>query len=824
MVCQEHRHTQEAHDVRAPRKTTYAAETTIQVPPRVRRITWPWVLFVCVCLLVPWRHLLDSVSSFLPMCRHITGSPVNSLHLALQGELLPDVRCRVRGAARAGAGTCYRPYRERVAEAEAHFLRVPSAQSARAALERYTHEHHVAGEHADYDSALRLIDEWTSLLGVHTRRPAAKRVFDAGSPKSRSLMERRHHHPYVWADTYSVDLDRQASAHLYLTPPTAQDDPAPQATWVAQLDEDVLAADPTSARGEPPFHGYSAPGNASGRVVYAGQGRREDFARLAEHGIDVRGTIVLVRYGGVFRGLKVRAAEQAGAVGVLIYSDPEEDDDVTVAHGVAAYPDGPARQPSSIQRGSVQALSLYPGDPSTPGVPSYRNATRLPRDEQASLPRIPSLPLSYKNAKRVLASLAGHGVRVTDPGLAGAIPGAEYWTGPSAEVAHMSNEMHMRRKDIWNVYAVIPGHMDEERVVLGNHRDAWVFGAGDPSSGTAVVHEMLRGLGALLRTGWQPLRTIVVASWDAEEYGLVGSTEFGEDFGAHIQAHVSTYHNLDMAVTGTDLALGASPSLAGLLRDAAADAGLKPTHVDPLGSGSDFTVFQQHLGIASSDVSMRRGRGDPVYHYHSNYDSFAWMEHYGDPGFAHHEAMARLYGLLALRSAAPVFSPIDPVAYARELHTYVAAARAVATEPLSWTRIDAALAAINDAAPRFAAHLADVEARVYEAFERHRDAVRRRRMPPTLRALLHDVVHGNRQLRALESSFLDARGLPGRPWYRHLGVAPGRWLGYGATTLPGVTESFTLDGGANAAYEMERLAEALERAARALQTPEPPSP
>lgn len=691
-------------------------------------------------------------------------------------------------------GNAFRPRHAPIAQSlstwEQRYVQVPSATSIRAALQRYTTQHHYAGEPSDYASALRLIDEWSALLGADTSE-ASSRVFDAGSTESRSRMERSSAAPRVWADAYSVYLDEPKQASLSVL------DAHGHAVWNASLAEDVLEDDPTSAYGLPPFHGYSFSGNARGPLVYAGTGSPADFARLKARGVRVDGAIALVRYGGLFRGLKVRAAQEAGAVGVLIYSDPEEDGQVTEAHGYAPYPAGPARQPSSVQRGSVQALSFYPGDPTTPGRPSYRNATRAPWSEVDSLPRIPSLPLSYATAKKLLTLTQGRGVRADDvrPHFGGQIPGAEYWTGPSELRISINNEMHQATRDIWNVYAVIPGHIDDQRIMVGNHRDAWVFGAGDPSSGTAVMHDVAKGLGALVKAGWKPLRTIVLASWDAEEYGLVGSTEFGEDYAHFLQQNVAMYHNLDMAVKGTQLEASGSPSLARLLRSVAASvpdptctkASLSLDQVAPLGSGSDYTVFLQHLGIPSTDVSFRRTATDPVYHYHSNYDSFAWMDKFGDPTFQRHEAMARLLGLVVLRSADTPLLPLHMPDMAAHLwKAYRQLRQRAPRAAVPWHELERALRRVQEAAAEWQRQV-----------QAHTD---------------HDSVRfWNECVQRVEQAFLDPEGLVQRPWYRHLGVAPGRWLGYGATTLPGLTESLTLDHGAQATHELRRLVAALHR-------------
>lgn len=787
-----------------------------------RRSTCAQILRVaCFSILLVYAVMILFSGSWTQPCTKPNGV-LERMLVASRTAMLP-VSCKISVSHAA-------PFGERLVE---KLLSVPSASSARAALERYTREHHIAAECADYTSALRTIREWSSLLGVQESSESV--IFDAGTSDSqeRHRKERitRDHDPgvEVWADTYSVWLDQPVNAALWLSTPSPTDDPEPTATWVADLNEAVLRDDATSGKGMPPFHGFSHSGRASGRVIYAGLGRRQDFERLDELGVSVRDAIVLVRYGGLFRGLKVRLAQERGAVGVLIYTDPLEDGEVTESNGIAPYPEGPARQPTSVQRGSVQALSFYPGDPATPGKPSYRNATRLDREEADSIPRIPSLPISYLNARRLLESIAGHGINGSEVGskFAGGIPGVEYWTGPSAEVATMVNEMDMKTRDIWNVYAVIPGEIDDERVYVGNHRDAWTFGAVDPSSGSAVMHEVIRSFGMLLRTGWRPMRTIVFASWDAEEYGLVGSTEFGEDFSDLLVDKAAIYHNLDVAVSGSKLEADASPSLAPLLRNVAAQVPhpsgsgmLSFDDIGALGSGSDFTVFLQRLGIASTDVSFSATHTDPVYHYHSNYDSFYWMDKFGDPGFVRHEALARLFALAVFRSAQPAVLPLDVEHYAQALYTYSNKVQ-TAAEKSGADISDLPLASIRHAIDRVARVAACVSRTVEDASAELKDAIaayhspRSRCMNRSSRVLpvLADIRRLNRQLMSFEQGFIDKQGLSGREWYRHLGVAPGRWLGYGATTFPGVLESFSLDNGNGAAREIERLVRALDRIA-----------
>ncbi len=587
-----------------------------------------------------------------------------------------SAQCRLFSA-EANADSLHRPdpeqrWRQWFDKLENDFLAVPSADSARDALKRYTNVTHYAGSEGDYNSALQILEEWGTLVGAPLTDDLKHLVFDAGSAQSQAYLrgEGDKNGVRAWTDTYAVWLNYPVNSSLTLAKPDALDAPY----WSAKLQEDVLEKDPTSSRGVPFFHGYSASGSVSGQVVFAGMGRKQDFADLAARGIDVKGKIVLVDYGSNFRGLKVRAAQEAGAVGVIIYTDTIEDGEVTEANGYKAYPDGPARNPSAIQRGSVQGLSFYPGDPSTPGKPSYRNATRLEPQDADSLPKIPSLPLSYTEAKVLLAAMKGKGIRASDVNdrLAGAIDGVEYWTGPSDDVVHLENFVDLQVRDIWNTYAVLPGHITDEVVVLGNHRDAWTFGAADPNSGTAAFHEAIKGLGQLYRSGWKPMRTIVFASWDAEEYGLVGSTEFGEDYAKWIQDHVVAYHNVDVSVSGSIIQSSSSPSLSRFVQDAAAKVD------DPKHLGKDqarcvqparFRLGLHRLppaprcGIHRPGLQTRRQGSSlhvPFQLRQLLLDGQLWR-----PGFRRHEAAAKIVGLMAIETSTQLFAPINVADYAR---------------------------------------------------------------------------------------------------------------------------------------------------------------
>ncbi|PWN18707.1 Zn-dependent exopeptidase [Microstroma glucosiphilum] len=781
---------------------------------------------------------------------------------------------------------------------EEQFLSVPDPKSARAALKNYTSRLHVAGTDHDYQSALQIQQEWAELLGAPKVDDPTALLFDAGSPESIHYLTgdwtASGNKARVWTDTYYVWLNYPKNSSLSLSRPGGE------VAFTANLSEDVIKEDPTSSQGNQPFHGYSKPGSASGPIVYAGLCTIDDFAALKKKGVKVEGAITLCRYGGPFRGLKVRASADAGAVGTLIYSDPLEDGNVTEANGYKPYPHGPARQPHSVQRGSVQALSFYPGDPGTPGEPSYKNATRLDPEEADSLPKIPSLPISYSNAKPLLEALVGHGVNTAeleskDSLWVGKVPGVEeYWSGPSEMVASMENNMtSIESKAIWNTYAFIPGLISDETVITAVHRDAWTFGGADPSSGTAAMHELVAGLGHLTNEyHWRPMRNILIASWDAEEYGLVGSTEFGEDYAQWLREHAVAYFNTDVAAAGSWLRMGASPSLAQLYRDVAksvedpnskdeASPKLNITKVGPLGSGSDYSVFLQHLGIPSSDIGFAYSArdGDAVYHYHSNYDSFYYMDHFGDPGFKRITTIAKVLGLATWRMSQSLFLQLDVGEYVSVIGEYIDEVQAKFNKakrdgPLgkgtsrssgrwqgchhalfkdlksSHARLQAATKELYDEKAQVEKELRDLAGdHTYSASEpmsgpglgdavlsdvsstpsdlpseAHFSLSRLAELsssslpqPSPLPALLARVASINRSLRLFEQTFISPSGLKDRPWYKSLLVGPGRWRGYGATPLPGLMEAIVLDGDWDEVIsEAKRLEEAMRRAGKVL--------
>ncbi|KAF8842762.1 Zn-dependent exopeptidase [Paxillus ammoniavirescens] len=731
-------------------------------------------------------------------------------------------------------------------KAEQLFLSIPDEESALAASRLYASKPHMAGTPRDLDTAKDFLSLLQRELGIQ-QASSELPIFEAGSSEARAatLDISSYTEPAAWIDTYYPILNSPLNHSLEIL----GDDGTP--VWTADLEEVSDEADPYAAEyatAIPTWHGYSCGGEAQGKLVYVKYGRKEDYDELVAAGIDFTGKIVVARYGSNFRGLKVKRAQELGASAVLVYSDLRDDGTVTAENGYAPYPHGPARNPTSVQRGSVQFLSLYPGDPSTPGYPSYENSTRV---DGASRPTIPSLPISWANAEVLLKQIEN---------------------GKEGPTVRLVNNVDEKITPIWNTMAVIPGHIKNEVVVLGNHRDG-VLGASDPSSGTVSVHEAVRGFGTLLRNGWKPLRTVLIASWDGEEYGLIGSTEWGEDFAEWIKEHVVAYVNLDTSASGSRLRSSASPLLAHLLRntaeqiphptsegrslwDASSDNGelygekldaealvmyeeaqstADSTGVKPLGSGSDYTVFLQYIGVPSAEAGFSSTLHDPVYHYHSVFDSQHWQEVYGDPSFSRHVAIAKHVGLQVLRLSGDIVLPFNTTHYSLELESYlnkVEALSVVASVGIDLTPLRESIQALQAASAELDTEKAEAEhklRKVLRKLKKRRAHDRKlwrkvRKGICKLKKLFGKECHSknfpkerllkaikrvqavNEKLVAFERGFISKEGIKDREWYKHLGVAPGKWLGYGATTLPGLTEAITMDGDADAAArEADRL-------------------
>jgi N-acetylated-alpha-linked acidic dipeptidase len=575
-----------------------------------------------------------------------------------------------------------------------------------------------------------------------------------------------------------------------------------------------------------PFNGMSPSGDAEAEVIYANYGTPEDFDKLDKMKIDVRGKIVLVRYGQNFRGVKVFVAQEHGAAGVIIYSDPADDG---WKRG-DKYPEGPWRPDTGVQRGSVGYMFEFPGDPTTPGVaslPSLPDSQRISPQQSAQIPKIPVTPLSYHDAWPVLQHLGGPD---SPREWQGALP-FTYHVGPGPAKLKMHLRQDYQFRTLWDVIGRVRGsQLPDEWVVAGNHRDAWVYGAVDPNSGTAAMLEAVHGVGDLLKSGWKPKRTLIFASWDGEEEGLMGSTEWVEQHEAEL-ANAAAYFNMDVAVSGPKFGASAVPSLKQFLRDITkvvpspkggtvyeawqkaaqpdAPATQSPTEaigdsrrppaaqvksdvpVGDLGSGSDYTAFLQHLGIPSSDVSS----SGPYGVYHSTFDDFAWFKKFGDPDFVYEQQMARIFGLEAIRMADADVLPYDYEEYAKEIAAYLDAARKRAVDKFGEHALD--FHAVDAAAHRFQSASAKIGAK--------------QKNPP------QDAARLNQALRGAERGMLTDQGLPHRPWFRHVIYAPGEYTGYAAVVIPGVNEALDKGDSERARQQLAVLAAALDRAAKALE-------
>ncbi|MFN2498542.1 MAG: M28 family metallopeptidase [Pyrinomonadaceae bacterium] len=672
---------------------------------------------------------------------------------------------------------------------EADFRAIPDPGSAREHLRRLTAEPHVAGTKQDYDTAIYVRDQIRSY----------------GIPSE--------------LNEYEVLLP-------YPKQPSIVELVAPRRERLA-LKEAVVPEDPSSSNPKiiPLFNGYSASGDVTAPLVYVNYGLPPDYEALKKLGVDVTGKIAIARYGNSFRGVKAKVAQDHGAVGLIIYSDPADDGYMQGD----VFPKGPWRPATSAQRGSVQFLSTAPGDPLTPGTPSIPGTPRLKMEEATTLTRIPVQPISYGDARRLLEPLQG---ALRPKGFQGGLPFAYHVGGTNDVRVHLKTDMDYQVRKIWNVISRIDGDQEKDRwVLMGNHRDAWTFGAVDPNSGTTAMLEAARSFGQLLKKGWKPRRTIVLCSWDGEEYGLLGSTEWVEHNALELKQKAVAYLNMDAAVSGPNFGAGSVPSMWKLIRavtrdipdpksgktvyqqwqdrsrddspnaeltdaDAGSDTLIAEARIGALGSGSDYTPFLQHLGIPSSDM----GFGGDYGVYHSAYDDFYWMSHFGDPTFMYHVTAARLWGTVAMRLANSTGLPLDYRDYAAQVRDFF-------TESMKTARQRKLTSNINEKQMYDAI---DAFADEAERTERSRqDAINQPRNEPRLQRI-------NDALIAVERDLTDARGLRGRPWYTHQIYAPGTYTGYAAQPLPDFRQALEDRNTVNAGDALTRIVEALKRAAATL--------
>ena len=674
-------------------------------------------------------------------------------------------------------------------KSEAAFLAVPDPKLAEEHLRTLTQAPHIAG----------------SVEDKATADYVAQKFRDAGLDTQ--IVEYK-----IWINyPVEISVDVTAPAEVKMHGPARE-----------RVEDDPFQDD---ARVVMPYNGMSPSGEVEADVVYANYGTPDDFKKLEEMKIDVRGKIVLVRYGQNFRGVKAFVAQEHGAAGVIIYSDPADDG----WRRGDKYPQGPWRPDTGAQRGSIGYMFEFAGDPTTPGiasVPDLPDSKRTPPDQSAQMPKIPTTPVSYADAWPILQHLGGPD---SPRDWQGSLP-FTYHVGPGPVKVKMHLKQDYQYRTVWDVIGRVRGsQLPEEWVVAGNHRDAWVYGAVDPNSGTAAMLESVHGVGELLKSGWKPRRSMIFASWDAEEFGLMGSTEWGEQYAKEL-ANSPAYFNMDVAVSGSKFGASSVPCLKQFIRDVAkavpspkggtvyevwmkasqpgaedkgptdaiGDSRRVPVAqaksdapVGDLGSGSDYTVFLQHLGVPSTDVSSSGSYGV----YHSVFDNFNWFKKFGDPDFTYEQEMARIYGLEAIRMADADVLPYDYEEYGKEIALYIDAAQ------------KKAVSSFGERSPSFkeaaeaAKHFEEAGAKI----------LGKQRNPPS------DPAKLNAALLETERALLIPEGLPNRPWYHHAIYAPGMYTGYAAVVIPGVNEAIDKHDVERAEQQIAALAAALHRAAKVME-------
>jgi N-acetylated-alpha-linked acidic dipeptidase len=625
--------------------------------------------------------------------------------------------------------------------------------------------------------------------------------------------------------------------------------------YIAKLLEPPLAIDPTSGQKTeqlPTYNAYSTDGDVTAPLVYVNYGAPADYEQLAQLGVSVKGAIVIARYGQTWRGIKPKVAAEHGAVGCIIYSDPSND-----GYGAGdVFPAGPFRPADGVQRGSVMDMPLHPGDPLTPGQGATPGTTRLPISEAKTITRIPVLPISYRDAQPLLAALTGP---VAPDNWRGGLP-ITYHIGAGPAKVHLRLKFNWDTKTLYDVIATLKGSAaPEEWVVRGNHHDAWVNGAEDPISGQVALLEEARAMGALAKQGWKPRRTIVYAAWDGEEEGLLGSTEWAEAHGDELQRKAVVYINTDGNGRGY-LGMGGSHTLERFMNDVARDipdpetgltawkraqlstirygdddarasARQSVLRLDPLGSGSDWSAFLQHLGVAS--LNLGYGGEDDGGIYHSIYDDFYWYTHFSDTNFVYGKALAQTVGTTVMRLADAELLPLDFKGLAENVGSYSAEVQKLVTDRRKAIeernrQLDEGVfsatsdprrptvAPPRDSVPPFLnfAPLMNAMDSLKRSAARYDSAFAAAGEGDGAGYLKAAGAGLNTKLLQSERRLMHPEGLPSRPWYKHLIYAPGFYTGYGVKTLPGVREAIEQKDYQLAETEIDRLAGVLRDEAK----------
>ena len=634
---------------------------------------------------------------------------------------------------------------------------------------------------------------------------------------------------------------------LFPTPKTRLVEMTSPTRFVMKLNEPAVAGDPTTgqqAEQLPTYNAYSIDGDVKGQVVYVNYGTPADYDELDRRGISVKGKIALSRYGGSWRGIKPKVAAEHGAIGCIIYSDPRNDG----FYQGDVYPKGAYRNENGVQRGSVLDIPLYPGDPLTKGVGATKDAKRIDRKDAETLTKIPVLPISYADALPILKALDG---AVVPDAWRGALP-VTYHFGGGSPTVHMKLEFNWNTRPIYDVIAKMPGsERPDEWIIRGNHHDAWVNGASDPLSGQVAMLEEARGVAELAKTGWKPKRTIVYCSWDAEEEGLLGSTEWVETHADELSKKAAVYINTDSSGRGF-IGMGGSHTLEKFINDVARDVPdpesgisvwerakarevvngspaernelkIRPDlRIGALGSGSDFTPFLQHLGIASLDVGF--GGEDGNGSYHSIYDSYTHFQRFVDPGNQYGVVLAKVCGRAVLRLANADTLPFEFNNFAETMGTYVSEVSKLAdtmrsdTKNLNEMIANGTYKAVQDpkaniALPKSKDTVPEIDFdQLKKALNRLQDAAKKFEKNRGDRKLTLDEQRTfDAVMIATERSLTDQTGLPRRDWFKHQIYAPGFYTGYGVKTMPAVREALEQRNWDEARAQIKVVSAALDR-------------
>ncbi|EOD48652.1 putative glutamate carboxypeptidase protein [Neofusicoccum parvum] len=646
-----------------------------------------------------------------------------------------------------------------------------------------------------------------------------------------------------WIESFfkQAGMDKVATLeyNVYLNYPTKEGrrvaivDP-PEFRYEAKLEEELAVPGTRPEQQTMVFHGLSRSGNVTAPLVYANYGSQEDFKTLRDRGIDVNGTVVLVRYYGSMsdRAMKVKFAEENGAVGCLIYSDPKDDGFVRGD----VYPDGRWRPEDGVSRGSVAQSAWIVGDVLTPGIGSVMEADRISKDNNPALPNIPSMPLAWRDAKPLLQALKGHGDKVPKEWVGG-IPEVDWWTGDSTSpLVLLQNEQDEEEKQpIWNVMGVFEGvETSSKKIFVGNHRDAWCFGSADAGGGTAIMMEVITALDLLVQQGWRPLRSIYFASWDAEEYNIIGSTEYVEDHIEDIRDNAIAYLNVDVGVVGDKFRALGSPlfqhalsRVLGRVADPLKNRTVGDIWTEEggqlggLGAGSDYVAFQDLAGCSSIDIMFDGPENG--YPYHSCYETFDWMDQFGDPGFIYHATLAEIWVLLILEIAQEPIYPFDlkdyglaVKGYINDLEKYAIGKDATEGKKLDLTSL------------RKAADTLGQNAKEFEGWEDWWWGQFRGRAGYETNTMGMQRLSHNARMSNFETHLLDLpadgkedkggedgeqHGIPGREQFKHVIFGPDAWSGYDEAYFPAVRDAIELGNWSLAQTQADKAARILSKAA-----------